>query len=79
VVSKHVRSSCPPDHGTHPRLFSNPAIRTGGISLLGVMFINMGPKIRMFVEDEKPAALATIDAEFEKVGFGGGSIPGQGG
>ena len=54
---------------------SNPAIRTGGISLLGVMFISMGPKIRSFVEDEKPATLATIDAEFEKVektlsGFG---------
>merc|ERR550534_2386288 len=55
------------DYAKKALAHSNPAIRTGGISLLGVMFVSMGAKIRTFVEDEKPATLATIDAEFEKL------------
>lgn len=47
---------------------TNPAVRTAAISLLGVMYLYMGAPLRMFFEDEKPALLAQIDAEFEKVG-----------
>ncbi|KAK9517304.1 hypothetical protein VZT92_025187 [Zoarces viviparus] len=46
---------------------TNPAIRTAAIALLGVMFLYMGVRLRMFFEDEKPALLAQIDAEFEKM------------
>ncbi|XP_031697144.1 cytoskeleton-associated protein 5-like, partial [Anarrhichthys ocellatus] len=46
---------------------TNPAIRTAAIALLGVMFLYMGARLRMFFEDEKPALLTQIDAEFEKV------------
>lgn len=46
---------------------SNPGVRTSAISLLGVMFLYMGAPLRMFFEDEKPALLSQIDAEFEKV------------
>lgn len=31
------------------------------------MYLYMGAPLRMFFEDEKPALLAQIDAEFEKV------------
>lgn len=31
------------------------------------MFLYMGAPLRMFFEDEKPALLSQIDAEFEKV------------
>lgn len=47
---------------------TNPAVRTAAISLLGVMYLYMGAPLRMFFEDEKPALLSQIDAEFEKVG-----------
>lgn len=47
---------------------TNPAVRTAAITLLGVMYLYMGAPLRMFFEDEKPALLAQIDAEFEKVG-----------
>lgn len=47
---------------------TNPAVRTSAISLLGVMYLYMGAPLRMFFEDEKPALLSQIDAEFEKVG-----------
>lgn len=47
---------------------TNPAVRTSAISLLGVMYLYMGAPLRMFFEDEKPALLAQIDTEFEKVG-----------
>ncbi|KAM6926731.1 cytoskeleton-associated protein 5 isoform 1-T1 [Lycodopsis pacificus] len=46
---------------------TNPAIRTAAIALLGVMFLYMGVRLRMFFEDEKPALLTQIDAEFEKM------------
>ncbi|XP_056243046.1 cytoskeleton-associated protein 5 isoform X2 [Seriola aureovittata] len=46
---------------------TNPAVRTAAISLLGVMYLYMGAPLRMFFEDEKPALLAQIDAEFEKM------------
>lgn len=42
-------------------------MRTSAITLLGVMFLYVGPSLRMFFEDEKPALLSQIDAEFEKV------------
>ncbi|XP_035251998.1 cytoskeleton-associated protein 5-like isoform X2 [Anguilla anguilla] len=46
---------------------TNPAVRTSAITLLGVMYLYMGAPLRMFFEDEKPALLAQIDAEFEKM------------
>lgn len=33
------------------------------------MLLYVGPPLRMFFEDEKPALLSQIDAEFEKVSF----------
>ncbi|XP_029289078.1 cytoskeleton-associated protein 5 isoform X2 [Cottoperca gobio] len=46
---------------------TNPAVRTAAITLLGVMFLYMGAPLRMFFEDEKPALLTQIDAEFVKM------------
>uniref|UniRef100_A0A8C5MTL3 Cytoskeleton associated protein 5 n=1 Tax=Leptobrachium leishanense TaxID=445787 RepID=A0A8C5MTL3_9ANUR len=46
---------------------TNPAIRISAITLLGVMYLYMGAPLRMFFEEEKPALLAQIDAEFEKM------------
>lgn len=46
---------------------TNPAVRTAAITLLGVMFLYMGAPLRMFFEDEKPALLTQINAEFEKM------------
>ncbi|KAF7707626.1 hypothetical protein HF521_018844 [Silurus meridionalis] len=46
---------------------TNPAVRTSAITLLGVMYLYMGVPLRMFFEDEKPALLSQIDAEFEKM------------
>ncbi|KAM9854380.1 cytoskeleton-associated protein 5 [Aulostomus maculatus] len=46
---------------------SNPAVRTAAITLLGVMYLYMGAPLRMFFEDEKPAQLQQIDAEFDKM------------
>ncbi|KAM4734479.1 cytoskeleton-associated protein 5 isoform 2-T2 [Anableps anableps] len=46
---------------------TNPAVRTAAITLLGVMYLYMGQPLRMFFEDEKPALLAQIDTEFEKM------------
>uniref|UniRef100_A0A671X895 Cytoskeleton associated protein 5 n=1 Tax=Sparus aurata TaxID=8175 RepID=A0A671X895_SPAAU len=46
---------------------TNPAVRTAAITLLGVMYLYMGAPLRMFFEDEKPALLSQIDAEFEKM------------
>ncbi|XP_072291892.1 cytoskeleton-associated protein 5 isoform X2 [Eucyclogobius newberryi] len=45
---------------------TNPAVRTAAITLLGVMYLYMGAPLRMFFEDEKPALLSQIDAEFDK-------------
>ncbi|XP_009296177.1 cytoskeleton-associated protein 5 isoform X3 [Danio rerio] len=46
---------------------TNPAVRTSAIALLGVMYLYMGAPLRMFFEDEKPALLSQIDAEFVKM------------
>ncbi|XP_052800946.1 cytoskeleton-associated protein 5-A-like isoform X2 [Mya arenaria] len=46
---------------------TNPAIRQSALSLLPVLYLHMGQQLRMFFEDEKPALLQQIDAEFEKV------------
>ncbi|XP_063763714.1 cytoskeleton-associated protein 5 isoform X2 [Eleginops maclovinus] len=46
---------------------TNPAVRTAAITLLGVMYLYMGAPLRMFFEDEKPALLTQIDAQFEKM------------
>jgi hypothetical protein len=43
------------------------AVRTSAVTLLGVMYMYMGPSLRVLFESEKPALLQTIDAEFEKV------------
>ena len=37
------------------------------MNLLGVLYLYMGPQLRMFFENEKPALLLQIDAIFEKV------------
>lgn len=46
---------------------TNPAVRTAAITLLGVLYMYMGQTLRIFFEDEKPALLQQIDAEFDKV------------
>ncbi|XP_038047612.1 cytoskeleton-associated protein 5-like [Patiria miniata] len=45
----------------------NPQVRTAGIALMGVMYMYMGGVLRTLFESEKPALLAQIDSEFEKV------------
>ena len=46
---------------------TNPAVRQAAITLLGVCYMYMGAPLRTLFEDEKPALLAQIDSEFEKV------------
>uniref|UniRef100_UPI003AB1091D cytoskeleton-associated protein 5-like n=1 Tax=Centroberyx gerrardi TaxID=166262 RepID=UPI003AB1091D len=46
---------------------TNPAVRTAAIGLLGVMYLYMGARLRMFFEDEKAALLSQIDTEFQKL------------
>ncbi|KAK7477171.1 hypothetical protein BaRGS_00031556, partial [Batillaria attramentaria] len=46
---------------------TNPAVRTAAITLLSTVYMYMGAKLRVFFEEEKPALLQQIDAEFEKV------------
>lgn len=46
---------------------TNPGVRTAAITLLGTGYLFLGAQLRMFFEEEKPALLAQIDAEFEKV------------
>ncbi|KAK2506703.1 hypothetical protein MC885_015903, partial [Smutsia gigantea] len=46
---------------------TNPAVRTSAITLFGVMYLYVGPSLRTFFENEKPALLSQIDAEFEKM------------
>jgi len=46
---------------------TNPAVRQSTITLLGICYMYMGTALRTLFEDEKPALLAQIDAEFEKV------------
>ena len=43
------------------------AVRTAALNLVTVLYKYMGQQLRMFFEDEKPALLQQIDAEFEKV------------
>uniref|UniRef100_A0A1B6CWX2 TOG domain-containing protein n=1 Tax=Clastoptera arizonana TaxID=38151 RepID=A0A1B6CWX2_9HEMI len=45
---------------------TNPTIRTAGISLLGTLYIYMGPQLMILFENEKPALVQQINAEFEK-------------
>lgn len=46
---------------------SNPNVRSAAITLLGTMYLYVGSKLRFFFENEKPALLQQIDAEFDKV------------
>lgn len=46
---------------------SNPQVRMAVISLLGVMYLYMGPQLSLFFENEKPTLVQQINAEFEKV------------
>lgn len=46
---------------------SNPNVRGAAITLLGTMYLYVGSKLRLFFENEKPALLQQIDAEFDKV------------
>nr|XP_058951305.1 cytoskeleton-associated protein 5-like isoform X2 [Pocillopora verrucosa] len=46
---------------------TNPAVRTAAISLLGTLHMYVGATLRVFFEEEKPALLQQIDAEFERV------------
>ncbi|XP_050528781.1 protein mini spindles-like isoform X2 [Daktulosphaira vitifoliae] len=45
---------------------SNPQVRLAVISLLGVMYLYMGPQLSLFFENEKPTLVQQINAEFEK-------------
>ena len=46
---------------------TNPAVRTAAINLLATLHMYLGPQLRMFFEEEKPALLQQIDSAFEKV------------
>ena len=43
------------------------AVRQASINVLSTAYMYMGPKLRVFFENEKPALLQQIDAKFEKV------------
>ena len=43
------------------------AVRTAAVVLLGVVFLYVGPPLRLFFQEEKAALLSQIDAEFQKV------------
>uniref|UniRef100_A0A8D8W5H1 Cytoskeleton-associated protein 5 n=1 Tax=Cacopsylla melanoneura TaxID=428564 RepID=A0A8D8W5H1_9HEMI len=45
---------------------SNPQVRTACISLLGTLYLYMGKQLSFFFENEKPALVQQINAEFEK-------------
>ncbi|XP_029345564.1 protein mini spindles isoform X2 [Acyrthosiphon pisum] len=45
---------------------SNPQVRVAVISLLGVMYLYVGPQLSLFFENEKQTLLQQINAEFEK-------------
>ena len=57
-----------PLHWAYP-WYIYKAVRTAAISLLGTMYMYVGATLRVFFEEEKPALLQQIDAEFEKVGI----------
>ena len=46
---------------------TNPAVRTAAFSVLSIMALYIGAKIRMFFENEKPALMQQIDAEIAKL------------
>lgn len=48
---------------------SNPAVRTSAIQFLGTLYLFMGQQLGLFFENEKPALVQQINAEFEKVCF----------
>ena len=51
---------------------TNPAIRNAAVALLGTMYLYMGATLRQLFDDEKPALLQQIDAEFQRVSVCGG-------
>lgn len=46
---------------------TNPAVRTSTIQFLGTLYLFMGQNLALFFENEKPALVQQINAEFEKV------------
>ncbi|XP_054776764.1 protein MOR1 [Prosopis cineraria] len=54
---------------------SAAATRNASIKLLGVLHRFVGPDIKGFLADVKPALLSTLDAEYEKNPFEGASAP----
>ncbi|KAH9494766.1 Cytoskeleton associated protein 5 [Bulinus truncatus] len=46
---------------------TNPGVRLAGIAMLGIIYTYMGDTLRVFFENEKPALLQQIDAEFQKM------------
>ncbi|XP_059352575.1 cytoskeleton-associated protein 5-like isoform X2 [Daphnia carinata] len=46
---------------------TNPAVRTAAITLVGTLFLYMGPPLRTFFDGEKPALLQQLNTEFDKV------------
>ncbi|KAK5643087.1 hypothetical protein RI129_006932 [Pyrocoelia pectoralis] len=58
---------------------SNPIVRTAAISLVGTLYLYMGPTLHMFFENEKPALREQINAEFEKYENEKPPIPVRGG
>ncbi|UYV60269.1 msps [Cordylochernes scorpioides] len=45
---------------------TNPAVKTSALTLLGTLYLYIGPTLRTFFEDEKPALLQQIDLELSK-------------
>ncbi|XP_018326942.1 protein mini spindles isoform X2 [Agrilus planipennis] len=45
---------------------TNPAVRLSAINFLGTLYLYLGPMLHMFFENEKPALLEQINAEFSK-------------
>lgn len=58
---------CTGDNQTFTFFFFFQAVRTAAISLLGTLHMYVGATLRVFFEEEKPALLQQIDAEFERV------------
>lgn len=48
---------------------TNPAVRTAAITLVGTLFLYMGPPLRTFFDGEKPALLQQLNTEFDKVSY----------
>lgn len=46
---------------------TNPAVRNAALALVGTIYLYVGKSLRMFFENEKPALLQQIDAEFDKM------------